>query len=189
MFEDREIVILDTEYTSWEGCVDEGWDNDAGEYREVVQIAAVRVDTEYLEEISSFDQFVRPQINPELSDYFVDLTGISQDEVDGADQFTAVAQRFVEWVGDRKVYSYGNDYDVLARNVELYDAEVDITERQYRDVRDVLENHGVPTGEYTSGTVAKHFSAAPEDSRVHNALYDCRSVLTALQHARSQSEG
>ncbi|MFB6100790.1 MAG: exonuclease domain-containing protein [Candidatus Nanohalobium sp.] len=74
MFEESTIVLWDTEFTSWPGCNEHGWDNEKGEYMEIIQIGAVKVETESMEEIDRFNRFVKPQINPELSDYIKNLT-------------------------------------------------------------------------------------------------------------------
>lgn len=180
MFDADRIVILDTEYTSWEGCVHHGWDNDAGEYRELVELAAIEATVGEWNEVDAFDRFVRPEINPVLSDYFVDLTGIEQAVVDDAPSFESVARAFVEWSDDLPVYSYGNDIGVLERNVELHDSDVTFDAERFHDVREVFSAMDVPVDEYTSGTVCEFFDAEVERGSPHNALYDCRSILAGL---------
>ena len=41
----KEIVIYDTEYTTWEGAQKRNWSG-PGEYREVVNIGAIKIETE-----------------------------------------------------------------------------------------------------------------------------------------------
>ncbi len=72
------FVIFDTEYTSWEGCLQNGWRG--LQKREVVQIAALKVDDDF-NVVAEFNQLCQPKINLILSDYFVNLTGISNDDV------------------------------------------------------------------------------------------------------------
>lgn len=95
MFESAdELLLLDTEYTSWEGCIETGWDASANQYKELVQLAALRVDVDTLNILDEYNRFVRPQINPRLSEYFRELTGISQAQVDDADCFAKVFGSF-----------------------------------------------------------------------------------------------
>ena len=78
------IIIADLEYTSWEGALESGW-SAPGQFREIVQIGAVRVDAgDGFVEMAHFSMLVRPTINPELSDYFVTLTGITNDAMASA---------------------------------------------------------------------------------------------------------
>lgn len=113
MFDDNKIIIWDTEYTSLPGCQENGWDNEKGQYREIIQIGAVKFDTDKLEIMDSFDRAVRPQINPELSDYIKDLTGLSHQRINNADGFESVLKEFIEWSRDLNLYSYANDLGVV----------------------------------------------------------------------------
>ncbi len=74
-----EFIIFDTEYTSWEGCNLNGWRD--WQKKEIVQIAALKVDGKTLEVIEKFNIYVKPKINPILSDYFVQLTGITNEKL------------------------------------------------------------------------------------------------------------
>ena len=73
----RPLVVFDLEFTAWENSLAQGWMK-PGEFKEVVQIGAVRLNSENLALEASFDCLVRPRINPTLSDYFTALTGITE---------------------------------------------------------------------------------------------------------------
>jgi len=61
-----DFVIADLEYTSWEGALERGWDR-PGEFREIVQIGAVKVQrSDSLRESDSFMVLVAPTLNPVL---------------------------------------------------------------------------------------------------------------------------
>jgi inhibitor of KinA sporulation pathway (predicted exonuclease) len=70
------LTIFDLEFTAWEGSLARQWLG-PGEFKEVVQIGAVRLNRESLDIEASFDCLVHPRINAELSGYFENLTGIS----------------------------------------------------------------------------------------------------------------
>jgi inhibitor of KinA sporulation pathway (predicted exonuclease) len=180
LFEEQYIYILDTEYTSWEGCIDTGWDASNGQYREIVQIASLLVETGSLEIVDTFNRFVRPQINPTLSEYFVSLTGITQDDIADEDPFQTVADSFLSWLGEYRIYAWGNEVEVLNRNAELYEADIEFSPEQFRDVRSLLAQQGVPVDEYTSGTVEEYFDISLPGTNEHNAIDDCRNLLAVL---------
>ena len=52
-----------------------------GEFKEVVQIGAVKLDAESFALLAEFDQLVRPRVNFPLGPYFEKLTGISSGQV------------------------------------------------------------------------------------------------------------
>jgi inhibitor of KinA sporulation pathway (predicted exonuclease) len=61
--------------------------------------------------IGEFQSFVKPKINPILTDFCKNLTHIKQEDVDSAETFPNVNDKFNEWLGmDYHVFSWG-DYD------------------------------------------------------------------------------
>ena len=75
----RSLILLDTEYTAWEGSLARDWGED-WEHREIIQLAALKAELRggSLQRLEEFNEFVRPAVNPELSDYISGLTGITQ---------------------------------------------------------------------------------------------------------------
>jgi 3'-5' exoribonuclease 1 len=57
---------------------------------EIIEIGAVRLDAA-LTIVDELDSFVRPVVEPKLSQFCTALTTIKQAEVDGADMFPAVS--------------------------------------------------------------------------------------------------
>lgn len=87
-----QFIIVDLEATCWK----------TGTYlqkMEVIEIGAVRLD-ENLVEAGEFAAFVKPTREPVLSDFCRQLTGITQEQVDGAEQFPAVFEKFCAWIGE-----------------------------------------------------------------------------------------
>lgn len=68
------IVVMDLELTCWEG---QQW----SEKQEIIEIGGVVCDAENLGLIHTFSTCVKPIYYPELSEYCMELTGISQDEI------------------------------------------------------------------------------------------------------------
>ena len=79
----EKFIIFDTEYTAWEGSQQRNWSGE-NEYMELVQIGALKViktDTT-IKVVKKFNIYVKPKKNPELSEYFINLTGITQNIID-----------------------------------------------------------------------------------------------------------
>lgn len=58
----------------------------------------VNVEEDTLEEISRFESFVRPVFHPILSKFCTELTSITQEQVNGADEFSTVFQKHKDWL-------------------------------------------------------------------------------------------
>jgi 3'-5' exoribonuclease 1 len=65
---------------------------------EIIEIGAVKIN-EKLEVIDEFQAFVRPKLNPELTPFCMDLTTITQADVDHAKDFGEVGVNFARWCG------------------------------------------------------------------------------------------
>lgn len=92
---------------------------------------------------------------------------------------------------DTSCYSYGDDKGIFEYNITLYSLEelqgAIISQLDFNDIRDTFEAYDVPADDYTSGTVSTHFGREPEsEGDVHNALYDCLSILEGLRGIRNR---
>lgn len=182
------IVLFDTEFTAWEGSWQRGWTG-PDEHRELIQIGAVVVDADNdFAEVASFDVLVRPTINPILSDYITELTGITQAMIDEHGLSVPEALRqFQALCGDMPAYSYGNDVDVLNENALLNTTSLPNHPAGFADICPLLQAAGIDTTQYTSGTV--HRAVGNDmDGHVHNALFDVRSIAAALRALRLQGK-
>ncbi|HWX89100.1 MAG TPA: exonuclease domain-containing protein, partial [Rhizomicrobium sp.] len=114
------ITIFDLEYTAWECSMARHWLM-PGEFKEVVQIGAVKLDADSFAVLGEFEILVRPRINPLLSPYFEKLTGITSARIarQGTD-FALAYARFVEFAGEGPIAAFGRDERVLEHNVRLY---------------------------------------------------------------------
>ncbi len=72
-------IILDLEATCWK-------DRNNGKPNEIIEIGALKID-ENGKTISEFSRFVKPKLNPTLSDFCMELTTIPQSEIDSASNF------------------------------------------------------------------------------------------------------
>jgi 3'-5' exoribonuclease 1 len=83
-------IIYDLEATCW--------DNSEPEEREpeIIEIGAWRVN-EFGEVRGKFSRFVRPVLNPTLSNFCMQLTTIQQVDVNRANEFREVIEEFQDW--------------------------------------------------------------------------------------------
>ncbi len=112
------IVIFDLEATCWE--------KDSQLKRiEIIEIGAVKLDNNTLQTIDEFSSFIRPVENPVLSDFCTALTSIRQQDVENADDFRTVFQKFIDWIGPSsyKIASWG-DYDIKQLSVDCKQHEI-----------------------------------------------------------------
>ena len=100
LFKEDKALIFDLEFTSWPGSNERNWSLPE-EDREIIQIGAIKIElTGKMRELDSFQILVRPLKNPILSDYFVDLTGITQDKVEkNGVLFPVALSQFVNFIG------------------------------------------------------------------------------------------
>lgn len=177
-----QAVIFDLEFTAWPGSMERRWSG-PNEHREIVQIGALRVDADTGEEVAAFDMLVRPHRNPHLSDYFVELTGITNADVEARGHaFEHAIRAFVSFIGARTVFAYGLDEFVVRENLDLAGLSETVPFPKVIDIRGWFGEQGVDT-RINSGTVAVSLGlTVPMDSQPHNALYDCRSIAAAANH-------
>jgi len=75
---------------------------------EIIEFPAVLLRSYSGEVESEFHEYVKPKNNPILTQYCKDLTGITQEQVDGADYFPDVLKHFEEWLSQFSEYPYEN---------------------------------------------------------------------------------
>ncbi|XP_061922417.1 3'-5' exoribonuclease 1 [Entelurus aequoreus] len=90
------ICVVDFEATCEE-------DNPADFLHEIIEFPMVLISTHTLEIVETFQEYVKPELNPKLSDFCVQLTGITQEMVDAADTFPDVLRRVVLWLQQKKL--------------------------------------------------------------------------------------
>ncbi|WCK57004.1 exonuclease domain-containing protein (plasmid) [Aneurinibacillus sp. Ricciae_BoGa-3] len=77
---------------------------------EIIEIGAVKVN-ERGELVDTFQRFVKPILNPVLTDFCKNLTKIRQEDVDSAKGFPDVIQVFREWIGTDYILCSWGFYD------------------------------------------------------------------------------
>jgi inhibitor of KinA sporulation pathway (predicted exonuclease) len=181
-FHAGEIIIYDTEYTAWEGSLERNWSGE-NEYKELIQISAIRVNsTINFEEMHVLDLYVRPLRNPILSPYISHLTDITQNDINEKGLHPANALReFGSFCGQTRAWSYGRDDLILNDNRRLTELSPSPHSGGFGDLRPIFAGLGIDVNTYSSGTLHTAVGADLQ-GHTHNALFDVRSIISALKH-------
>jgi inhibitor of KinA sporulation pathway (predicted exonuclease) len=93
----RHFLIVDLEATCERG--------EKLPHSEIIEIGAVLVD-EKLNRVSEFQTFVKPELNPILSDFCKELTTITQCDVETAPSFEKAIYMMEDWMDSTQVKDY-----------------------------------------------------------------------------------
>lgn len=173
------ITIFDLEFTAWECSMASHWLR-PGEFKEVVQIGALRVDANSFKVLGSLDLLVRPRINARLSPYLTQLTGITQARLDaqGLD-FAQAYARFLAFADAGPIAAFGHDEWVLEENLRLYGIADAPPLPAFMDLRPWFADRGVdPRGLHSCDIGPK--MGVPFSGQPHNALDDVRSIVAGM---------
>lgn len=187
------FVVFDLEFTSWPGALEQNW-SAPGQLREIVQIGALRL-REDRTVVEEFEVLARPVANPQLSQYFTDLTGIHQERVerDGRPPAEALSD-FLRFCEGQATLSYGNDMVVLGENMGWARARGEEIKSSFLaaaflNIRPWLNTVAPETAAVNVGRLWEVLGLPkPAAGREHSALFDCYSFAAAIRHLHSSGE-
>jgi inhibitor of KinA sporulation pathway (predicted exonuclease) len=173
-------IVFDLEFTAWPGSLEKRWLR-PGEFREVVQIGAVKLERDNFAQTGQFNVLVKPRLNPVLSPYLERLTGITnaalaREGVDLVDAYRA----FVAFADGAPLVAFGRDDLVLLDNLRLYGVRDMPALPPYANIALWLADHGVDPRGLHACDIARAAGGAFE-GRQHDALDDARSVAIGIQ--------
>jgi inhibitor of KinA sporulation pathway (predicted exonuclease) len=173
-------VVFDLEFTAWPGSMEHRWLR-PGEFREVVQIGAIKLDAASFAEDMSLDLLVKPRFNPVLSPYFEGLTGITNMALEnrGMD-FAEAYAAFVAFADGAPIFAFGRDDLVLAFNLELYGLRNAKALPLYTNIIPWAREQGIDPRGFHAYDMAR-LAGVVFEGRAHNALDDARSVAVAIK--------
>ncbi len=182
-----ELIFWDTEFTAWEGSQERGW-SEPHEHRELVQIGAVKLVLNEKQltftQLDVLDVLVKPKINLELSGYFIELTGITQQELD--DRGVPVAQALKQlknFCGDVPLHSWGRDDIIVEETCKINQLPLPLPTAQYKNVHQWLKDKGLPVTGINCGTTYRlaGLEEPQVEGQLHNALYDARVLAQTFE--------
>ena len=153
------IILFDTEYTSWEGSMERNWSH-KNEYKELVQLSAIKINIEKnnIKIIDKITIVCKPVKNPILSEYFIKLTGITNNDIENGVSFNNCLVEFYTFCKYNNkqvnIYSYGNDYNILEINMKYNDIPINSKfykwKKKFYDIKPIFSLYGINTHKYTS---------------------------------------
>ena len=173
-------VVFDLEFTAWQGSVAHRWSR-PGEFTELVQIGALLVDAQSFEVGRELDVLVKPRLNPVLSEYFVALTGIANEElaargIDFADAYRS----FAAFAGGARLFAFGRDDLIFEANLALYGIKDAVPLPAYTNIVPWLVANGIDPKGRNACDVGPLAGVAFHGQK-HNALADAHSVLAGIK--------
>ncbi|MFI3241626.1 MAG: 3'-5' exonuclease [Alphaproteobacteria bacterium] len=189
------FIIFDTEYTSWKGCLENGradWQKE-----EIVQIAALKINSQTLEVEDELNIYIKPKINPILSDFFIDLTKITNEIINqkGVD-FKTAYKDFYNFSKGLMCFSHGwnlnkndiADGEVIELNLE-YNKIIENEPLNYLNIAHwfmkMYKEQNIDIKKQASGDIVRLLGLEENINHlgisIHNALYDVYSILEGIK--------
>ncbi|XP_069482368.1 3'-5' exoribonuclease 1 isoform X2 [Ambystoma mexicanum] len=179
------ICVIDFEATCEEG-------NPSDYVHEIIEFPIVLLNTRTLEIEDTFQQYVKPELKPELSDFCINLTGITQDIVDAADSFPQVLQNVVDWMRQKELgmkYKYAiltdGSWDMSKfLNMQCRTSRLKFPRfaKKWINIRKAYGNYYKVTRTQTKLTMMLEKLGMSYDGRPHSGLDDSRNIARIAIH-------
>ena len=108
---------------------------------EVIEIGAVVIDTESFDILETFQGYIKPVINPRLTDFCIELTGITQNIVQEAPYFYETLSTFGEWLNSFKCLNFWGSWGAYDKN----QIEQDCTRHNQDNPLSALKHYNLKT--------------------------------------------
>lgn len=148
---------------------------------EIIELGAAMVSLPELTSGGEFDLFVRPILNPTLTDFCKTLTSIRQQDVDQALPFPAALERFSVWLA-----TFGSKEDILFsswgrydKNQLLRDCELHKVPFPFDDEHLNLKNHAATRMGWKPRGVARMLTrlGMKFEGTPHRGIDDVRNII------------
>lgn len=181
-----EMVVFDLEWTAWEGSLARNWSG-PGEYREIIQIGAVRLDATGFDLLAVLDLLVLSVRNPVLSDYIMKLSGLTNERMQAEGvSLGAALQEFEVFTGGRPLWCNGGDAAVLRDNCVLQDLLCPFATESIGNLRPLLSRAtGLPASRLVSCELPMLLGIGPTRDR-HTGAGDAIAIAQALAMLRKK---
>lgn len=159
--------------------------------QEIIELPCLVLSTKTWEVKDAFHEYVKPRINPELTSYCTDLTGIIQEMLDDRPPFSETFVEFQRWLEDG---GYSRDASLAAFvTCGDWDLRVMLPEQCAIDGIDVPSNFHQwinlkksfleATGYYprSLGDMLRHLNL-PLQGRLHSGIQDVHNMTRVIQY-------
>lgn len=168
-------IVFDLEAT----CIE---DRNVRFQNEIIEIGAVKLN-EKLEIVDTFEAFIKPKLNPILSDFCKQLTTIEQKDVDSAKPFYQVLYGFKDWIGkDYLLCSWGKyDKNQFTKDCELHKQDSKWVNKHISLKHQFMENHNIKGRDAGMGSVLKRLGLSLEGTH-HRGIDDAKNIAKIFIH-------
>lgn len=181
-------IVLDTEWNN-SFCKQYG-----KHINELIEIGAVKLDDD-LNVISQFKSVICSQLTNNLSDRFMSLTNITNEEMSEGLPFDIVLQQYSDWSGENAITMTWSDSDlyVLFENCRLFtECKTVPCISKYVDLQKFVQNELILNGEEIKSQISLSNAAAmlglsTEGIELHRAIDDSRLSAEILQKTYDQN--
>jgi len=185
------LICLDLEFTCWENSIQDDWP-DPQFPAEILQVGMAVFDLIQGQCLNNFSAYVRPVLNPRMSDYCVDLLQISQDIIDDSPALPQVIDKissFLSNYGDDStlVCAFGSDCKKFAGDAARHDRESPF--RPFTSLnlqQEAAQVMGMTEKLPERDQIKQHFQLPPSANR-HDALDDALDVKVLFDALMRQS--
>jgi inhibitor of KinA sporulation pathway (predicted exonuclease) len=177
---------MDLEWTSWQnnyfGKYKQFEKRSAKQKKEVIQIGAIKIN-ENFKIIKKLNIYVKPKINPELSKYIIQLTGITQKTIDSKGlNFKEAFNIFYKFTKKSKIICNGTDENILKKNLAFNKINKIVKIINIKKL--LITKYKIPRDYCHSPLIQSYFGYKIIKKNMHNALHDCISILRALRQIK-----
>ncbi|KZT72747.1 Exonuclease [Daedalea quercina L-15889] len=186
----RYLLILDFEATCGDAVKGQN---------EIIEFPTLVYDFKDDQVQSTFHEYVRPVLHPELTDFCIDLTGITQDVVDAADPFPEVWGRYQNFIRSQELLADPESFmfltcgnwdlrSMLPRQLETSESEHGVDEcgnliapyNRFINVKDAFRRHYKLRYQQGMAHMLRRLKLEPE-GRYHSGIDDCRNILRIVK--------
>ena len=180
----NKYVILDLEWTSWKGnYFGRNFAHEKRKFwqkKEILQIGAIKFNRNY-KIINKLNLYVKPNYNKTLSDYIINLTGITDKILKAKGvSFYKSYNDLKKFCRNSKIFCNGDDSLILKKNLiynNLRDKNLKI-----KNIKRILnKKYGIPKKYLHSPIIHTFFGYKLNRKKMHNAINDCNNVLNVLK--------
>jgi len=171
-------IIIDFEAT----CTNaEEFDRDE---MEIIEFGVAAVDATTLLPVAEFSSFVRPVRNPKLTEFCRQLTTITQDDVDNAEEFSVVLDNFSDWLSafEQPLFcSWGKyDFNQLHRDCEYHGVDYPFASNDHVNLKQRFVKSRPIKMRQVGLARAMKIAGIPLAGTLHRGIDDARNMAKLL---------
>ena len=186
-----DLICLDLEFTCWENSMQNDWP-DPQFPAEILQVGMAGFDLIQGQCLTKFSAYVRPALNPRISDYCINLLQISQNIIDNSPALPQVINQISSFVSSYRddttlVCAFGPDCRRFADDAARHNRESPFRQFAYLNLQqEAAKVMGMADKLPEREHVKQHFQLPPSANR-HDALDDALDVKILFDGLMGQS--